>query len=166
MLIEPRLYTAGKHCQARIAIPAILMEIGDGKLMTKRNLQIATGILAAIPVLTGVIGLCGLRDPIYGTAGSANNVLLDSNLRFFSGVWLGVGLAMYWLIPKIEKQTTLFRVLWGAIFLGGMGRCLSMLFLAFPPIAFIGFTILEIIGAPLFVWWQARVARKGPRVRI
>jgi hypothetical protein len=43
--------------------------------MTKRNLQIATGILAAIPVLTGVIGLLGLQDPIYGTAGSANNVV-------------------------------------------------------------------------------------------
>src|SRR5260370_31329800 len=146
-----------------MAMPASLIEIGDGKLMTKRNLQIATGILAAIPVLTGVIGLLGLQDPIYGTAGSANDVVLDSNLRFFSGVWLGVGLAMYWLIPRIEKQTVLFRVIWGAIFLGGVGRCLSMLFLAFPPIAFVGFTILEIGGAPLFLWWQPRVASKGAR---
>jgi hypothetical protein len=127
--------------------------------MTKRNLQIATGILAAIPVLTGLIGLWGLWDPIYGTAGSANSVVLDSNLRFFSGLWLGLGLALYWLIPRIEKQTVLFRVIWGAIFLGGIGRCLSMLFLALPPIAFIGFTLLEIVGAPFFVWWQARVAR-------
>jgi hypothetical protein len=91
------------------------------------------------------------------------NVLLDSNLRFFSGVWLGLGLALFWLIPNIEKQTVLFRAIWGAIFLGGVGRLLSMLLLSAPPLPFIGFTILEIVGAPLFVWWQARVARKGAR---
>jgi hypothetical protein len=62
------------------------------------------------------------------------------------------------LIPKIEKQTVLFRVIWGMIFLGGVGRLISMLFLALPPIPFIGFTILEIVGAPIFVAWPARLA--------
>ena len=127
--------------------------------MNRRSLQIVTGILAIIPVVTGMIGLCGLWDPLYALAGAPQSVLLDSNLRFFSGVWLGLGFALFWLIPSIEKQTILFRVVWGAIFLGGIGRCLSMLFLALPPIPFIGFTILEIVGAPFFVWWQARLAR-------
>ncbi len=131
--------------------------------MTKRNLQIATGLLGIIPVTTGIIGLGGLQDPLYASAGMPQNVLLDSNLRFFSGVWLGLGLALFWLIPNIEKQTVLFRAIWGAIFLGGVGRLLSMLLLSAPPLPFIGFTILEIVGAPLFVWWQARVARKGAR---
>jgi hypothetical protein len=36
---------------------------------------------------------------------------------------------------------------------------MSMLFLAPPPLPFIGFTALEIIGAPLFIWWQARLAK-------
>jgi hypothetical protein len=85
--------------------------------------------------------------------------LLDSNLRFFSGLWLGLGLALYWLIPRIEKQTVLFRVIWIMIFLGGVGRLLSMLFLALPPVPFVGFTILEIVGAPIFVLWQARLAK-------
>jgi hypothetical protein len=85
--------------------------------------------------------------------------LLDSNLRFFSGVWLGLGLALYWLIPKIEKQTVLFRVIWGMIFIGGVGRLISMLFQGLPPIPFIGFTILEIVSAPIFVSWQARLAK-------
>ncbi len=141
--------------------------------MTKRNLQIATGLLGIIPVTTGIIGLGGLQDPLYASAGMPQNVLLDSNLRFFSGVWLGLGLALFWLIPNIEtlfwlipnieKQTVLFRAIWGAIFLGGVGRLLSMLLLSAPPLPFIGFTILEIVGAPLFVWWQARVARMGAR---
>ena len=127
--------------------------------MSKRILQIATAVLATIPVLTGVIGMSGLSDPIYASAGLPANALLDSNLRFLSGVWLGLGLALYWLIPKIEKQTVLFRAIWGMIFLGGVGRLISMLFLALPPIPFVGFTILEIVGAPIFISWQARLAR-------
>jgi hypothetical protein len=121
----------------------------------RRSLQITAAILGIIPVVTGLIGLSGVRDPLYGASGLDQNILLDSNLRFFSGVWLGLGLALFWLIPRIEKQTVLFRVIWGAIFLGGIGRCLSMLFLAVPPTPFIGFTILEVIGAPLMVLWQS-----------
>ena len=131
--------------------------------MGRRSLQIVTAILAAVPVVTGLIGLSGLRDPLYSTSGAIQDVLLDSNLRFFSGVWLGLGLAFFWLIPQIEKQTVLFRVIWGAIFVGGVGRCLSMLFLAVPPTPFIAFTVLEVVGAPIFMMWQARVARETIR---
>lgn len=127
--------------------------------MTKRPLQIATALLGAIPVLTGIVTMFGLADPIYASAHLPANALLDSNLRFFGGVWLGLGLAVYWLIPNIERQTVLFRTVWGMIFLGGIGRLLSMLFLALPPVPFIAFTALEILGAPLFIAWQARVTR-------
>ena len=125
--------------------------------MTRRHLQIATGMLGAIPVLTGIIGMFGLSDPIYASANLPANTLLDSNLRFFSGVWLGLGLAVYWLIPDIEKQTLLFRVVWGMIFLGGVGRLLSMMFSGMPPAPFIAFIVLEIVGAPFFMVWQSRL---------
>jgi Domain of unknown function (DUF4345) len=88
-------------------------------------------------------------------------VLLDTNLRFFSGVWVGAGLALWWLIPTIERQTVLFRVLWGMIFIGGIGRLLSMIMLGLPSIPFVAFTAIEIVGAPLFIWWQSRLARAG-----
>src|ERR1700674_2548440 len=127
--------------------------------MNKRVLQIAMALLGAIPVLTGIVGMFGLSDPIYASAGIPANAILDSNLRFFGGVWLGLGLSLYLLIPNIEKQTLLFRVFWGMIFLGGIGRLASMLFLAPPPLPFIGFTVLEIVGLPFFIWWQARLAK-------
>jgi len=127
--------------------------------MSKRPLQITMAALGAIPLITGILTMLGLGDPIYASAHIPQNALLDSNLRFFGGLWLGVGIAMYWLIPNIEKQTALFRALWLMIFLGGIGRLLSMLFLALPPWPFIGFTVLEIAGAPLFVTWQTRIAR-------
>ena len=127
--------------------------------MNKRGLQIEMALLGAIPVLTGIIGMFGLSDPLYASVGIPANAVLDSNLRFFGGVWLGLGLSLYLLIPNIEKQRLLFRVLWGMIFLGGIGRLASMLFLALPPLPFIGLIVLEIVGAPFFIWWQARLAK-------
>ena len=119
-------------------------------------------VLGMVPVATGVLTMLGLGDPIYASAGLPANVLLDSNLRFFGGLWFVLGLAVFWLVPRIEQETTLFRVLWLMIFAGGIGRLLSMLVAGMPPIPFIGFTALEIVGAPLFLWWQSRlVAAKG-----
>lgn len=100
-----------------------------------------------------------IGSTLYASAGLPTNILLDSNLRFLSGIWLGLALAVFWLIPNIEKQTVLYRVLWGMIFLGGVGRLISMLFLGWPPVPFIAFTVLEILGAPTFVAWQARLAK-------
>jgi hypothetical protein len=127
--------------------------------MRKSRLQLASALLGAIPIMTGIIGMFGISDPLYASASLPPSTFLDSNLRFFSGVWLGLGVAMYWIIPTIEKQTLLFRALWGMIFIGGIGRLISMLMVGLPPAPFIGFTALEILGAPLLVLWQARVAR-------
>ena len=125
--------------------------------MTKRPLQIITGVLALIPIVTGAIGLLGTDDPLY--AGVPHNVLLDSNLRFFGGFWLAMGLAILWVTRKIETETTLFRALWGAVFVGGIGRVISIFVAAPPPAPFIAFTVLELVGAPLFVWWQSRILK-------
>jgi hypothetical protein len=126
--------------------------------MSKLGLQIVMALLGIIPVATGFFGLLGVEDPLYAAAGVPPIVMLDSNLRFFSGVWLGLGLALYWLIPTIERQTVLFRALWVMIFIGGIGRLLSMAMLAWPPVPFVAFTALEIAGAPLFILWQSRLS--------
>jgi uncharacterized protein YjeT (DUF2065 family) len=105
--------------------------------MSKLLLQVCTAALALIPIVTGIITLLGIRDPLYRPLALPESPVLDSNLRFFGGVWLGVGLAMLWLVPTIEQQGVLFRALWVAVFLGGVGR---------------------MIGAPAFICWQARIA--------
>ena len=129
--------------------------------MNVRSIQIVCALLGLIPVATGLFGLVvGASDPLYSQG--PRDVLLDSNLRFFSGVWLGLGIALFWTLPRIGEQTVLFRVIWGMIFVGGMGRLISMAVLAVPPAPFIAFTALEIIGAPLIVWWQSRVAKDKP----
>ena len=66
---------------------------------------------------------------------------------------------MLWLVPRIEREAVLFRALWLMIFLGGAGRLLSLTMLGAPLPPFIAFTVLELLGAPLMLWWQHRVAR-------
>ncbi len=129
--------------------------------MNKRALQVATGILAAVPTITGIVGLMGLSDPLYARLALPADATLDSNLRFLSGVWLGLGLCAFWLLPRIERETVLFRALWLMIFAGGVGRVLSLILAGVPWPPFIGFTALEIVGAPLFVWWQHQLACAG-----
>jgi len=127
----------------------------------KRTLQAVTAILGLVPIITGLIGMSGTSDPLYAGAGLSPNILLDSNLRFFAGLWFALGLAICWLIPRIETQTVLFRAIWIMIFFGGVGRLISVLFVGAPPAPFIGFIALEIVGAPLFILWQARVAKSA-----
>ena len=84
--------------------------------MSRLLLQICTALLALIPIATGIVTLLGAEAPV-----------LDSNLRFLGGIWLGIGLAMLWLVPSID----------------------------------VGFIILELLGAPLFIYWQCRLAQSG-----
>jgi hypothetical protein len=126
--------------------------------MNKRTLQVATGIVAVVSVVTGTIGMSGISAPIYASANLPTYPLLDSNLRFLTGIWLGLGLALFWLIPSIERQGTSYRILWGMIFLGGIGRLLSLLFVGKPPVMFVGFALFEVFGAPVFIYWQYRVS--------
>lgn len=87
--------------------------------MSKLLLQVCTAVLALIPIVTGVVTLLGIKDPLY---------------------------------------RPLARALWGAVFLGGLGRLLSWMRIGAPPKPFMGFTLLELLGAPAFIYWQARVA--------
>lgn len=126
--------------------------------MSLRQLQITTALLGMVPVLTGLISMMGLSDPLYATLNLPRDATLDSNMRFLGGVWLGLGLSVWWLVPRIATETTLFRAAWLMIFLGGVGRLASLLLVGPPLLPFVGFTVLEIVGAPLFVWWQRQLA--------
>lgn len=129
--------------------------------MNKRTLQIVSALMGTVPVITGLVQMMGIHDPLYASLNLPADATLDSNMRFLAGVWLGLGLASLWLVPRITEQTVLFRFLWLMIFLGGIGRLVSMASVGQPLTPFVAFTALEILGAPLFVYWQHRVVQNS-----
>jgi hypothetical protein len=127
--------------------------------MSRRLLQIINGLVGALTVGLGTVQVSfGVRSPLYEPADLPPFPILDSNLRFFGGMGLGLGLILLWLLPSIERRTHLFRAVWLCAFLGGVGRLISWPIVGSPSGLLIGFTILEVLGAPLLVCWQHRVA--------
>ena len=108
--------------------------------------------------LAGASLIFGNENPIYG--GMLDEIpALDSNLRFMGGMGLGLSLALLWIIPAIEKYTMVFRIIWICALLGGIGRIISMMVYGMPPLPMVVFTLIEVPGVPLLIYWQYRVSR-------
>lgn len=126
--------------------------------MPRKPLQVILVILGFVPFITGILGMMGIYDPLYASLGLPNDPLLDSNLRFLSGVWFVVGITVFATVRQVENYFQLYLVVWGMIFVGGIGRLISMILVGLPPIPFIGFTVLELIGAPIFLYWHYQLS--------
>lgn len=127
--------------------------------MNRRGLQLANGVVGLATVaLAGMQLALGIESPVYSGLELPAAPALDSNLRFFGGMGLGLGLLLLWILPAIERRTGLYRLFWLCAFAGGLGRALSIAAVGWPPPLLVGITALEVVGAPLFVHWQDRVA--------
>jgi len=128
--------------------------------MSKRFLQFINALIALMTILLASMSLLfGVNSPVYKGMIIPEIPALDSNLRFFGGLGLGIGLILLWITPRIEKQTIIFRALWICAFLGGIGRIISMFTIGFPPKPMIIFTLIEVPLVPILIYWQWRVSQ-------
>jgi hypothetical protein len=121
----------------------------------KRALQIIMAVLSVLPLAVGTLGLifgAGLLLP----SGVATPKL-DSQFRFLSAWDIGLTLIVWWIIPQIEYQTALFRIVCLAVFLGGAGRVTAWYFTGSPGAAFLTVMAVELL-IPLLIPWQTYVA--------
>ncbi len=130
--------------------------------MSRKTLRIFLIILGLVPTITGALTMMGIHDPLFADLNLPHSALLDSDLRFLGGIWLGLGITVLATVRELEKHFPLYRILWGMIFLGGVGRLISMFVIGLPPAPFIGFTVLEIVGAPIFLYWHYQLAKNRP----
>jgi len=128
--------------------------------MSKRLLQFINALIAIMTIVLASMSLLfGVNSPVYNEAINTEIPALDSNLRFFGGLGLGIGLVLLWITPRIEKRTVIFRALWICAFLGGIGRIVSMFAIGFPPKPMIIFTFIEVPLVPILIYWQWRVSQ-------
>lgn len=122
----------------------------------KRGLQIALVILSVIPFLSGALGIVyGVQRFIPLDAAAAP---LDSQYRFLSALYVGVGVLIWRIIPSIEKHGFIVSTLVAAIFMGGVARLYSAHLSGATPPLMVAATALE-LGSPLLILWQRAVAK-------
>ncbi|MFN0218415.1 MAG: DUF4345 domain-containing protein [Hyphomicrobium sp.] len=134
------------------------------KFDERRVLQIAVAIAACVPVTAGLAGVAFgpsvFDSGVYG-------VSLDSHVRYLSGLLLGLGLAFWSFIPRIESATKPARILTLMVFIGGIARLLSLALHGAPSAGMLFGLGMELVVTPLLCLWQGRVARiagSGPAI--
>ncbi len=132
-----------------------------GKIVSKRIMQLILGLIGIFTLYTAYLGFAyGAVNWYYGFPDgqkySKGLLLLDSNLRFYSGLWLGIGIIILWQIPRIARDKMTLRVIALFFFLGGIGRLISILTCGLPSYTYLAFVLLE-LGFPLLIFWQKSI---------
>jgi Domain of unknown function (DUF4345) len=124
----------------------------------RRGLQILLGILSLVPLAFGAMGM------IFGAAGfiPADQVSaeLDSQFRFQSAYYFSLSILIWWVIPNVERQTALFRIIIGGLFLGGATRVYSYMVVGPPPPSMLAGMALE-LSLPLLILWQNKIRKQA-----
>ncbi|NYH51664.1 hypothetical protein HNR06_001253 [Nocardiopsis arvandica] len=117
-----------------------------------RALQTLIAVLALVVVGTGAMDVALGTAPLPGDTGVGTNV--DGDYRFFAGVWLGPGIALFAIVPRVLEHTAVLRAVGGAVFLGGLARTVSVAAAGTPAPFILGLLALEPAAPPVLVLWR------------
>lgn len=87
-----------------------------------------------------------------GAADTEAGITVDSRERFYNAIFFGYGVAWLWAARQTPIPASVVRWLAGFMFLGGIGRVLSMVQYGAPHWFQIPLTVIELVVPPLFVW--------------
>ena len=118
-----------------------------------------------------VIGLvpivAGLSTVILGSesvpAAGDPNANLESELRFYSVWWIGAGLFLIWLAPRVHERATELRVFCALLALAATSRLFAVLDTDWPSTQQIVLMAIEYALAVLFPVWHARATPRPTR---
>ncbi len=122
----------------------------------RRLLQVAVALLALIPIGAGLSGIW--LGPAMVRVVDAG-ITADSQFRYLSGLLLAIGLCFWRMVPIIERAGPAARLLTLVVFIGGIGRLVSLIALGVPSPAMLGGLGMELVVTPLLCLWQMRIAR-------
>jgi uncharacterized protein DUF4345 len=123
-------------------------------LPSQRIVQICLLLVAAIALFGGVLQMV-LGEP-------ETTPRLDNIHRFLAGVYLGSGLIGLWAALTIRQHNTLVFLLALAVFLGGIGRLVSIAIVGLPQPAavWLGYVIPELLLPVVMVVAQLATNRR------
>lgn len=127
----------------------------------RRALRTSVLLASLVPIavdLGGFIWGSKLFDKLSGPE------LLDSHVRYLSGLLLAIGLAFITTVPKIERHGGRFHLLTAIVFIGGVARLIGVILsgAAYAGVLFALF--MELAVTPGLAIWQKQNARFPPDV--
>jgi Domain of unknown function (DUF4345) len=124
----------------------------------RRVLQAAVLIFACVPVLGGLAGVISGLGVVQAT--SPDLVSSDSHVRYLSGLLLGIGLAFWSLVPRIERAGSVFSALTFLVAVGGLARLASVAASGLPSRIMLSALVMELAITPLLCVWQHKLERR------
>lgn len=122
------------------------------------------GLVAFIVPLASLVVIAGsdVATWVFGVeyVEVENFAELDSALRFFGAMFLGIGGIFAWSIPRIERAAPVFQIAAAAMVLGGVGRLISAIDEGWPNAPATTLMVLE-WSVLLFALLQLRVQRRA-----
>lgn len=123
-----------------------------------RNLRRTLYALSVVPVVAGAATVLLGSESI--PAAGDPNANLESELRFYAVWWIGAGLFLAWLAPRVERRTRELRVFCALLFAAGASRLLAVLETDWPSTGQLVLMGAEFTLPVVLVVWQARVAAR------
>ena len=119
-------------------------------------------MLATLRVFLIIYGLIALGTGILGVKAAYDSTLApfeDNSHRFIAAIWASTSLAFFYLV-RYPSETTLFRFLMIALFIGGIVRLVACINYS-PDTLIIATIVLELVPPPILWWMQARLMDRG-----
>jgi hypothetical protein len=128
-----------------------------GGVLSLRSLTLFLYVFAAVAVVAGTATVV-LGSESIPSAGDPN-ANLESELRFYSAWWIGAGVFLAWLAPRVGERTRELRVFCGLLFLAATSRLFAVIETDWPSTGQIALMGAEFALAVGLVAWQARATR-------
>ena len=128
-------------------------------LLEKRVLQVVLAIVSLIPLAAGFSGVW-MGPQFYQLAASA---AADSHMRYLSGLLLGIGFVVWWIIPRVEKPSEAFATITAIVFVGGLSRLWSLILVGAPHGSMTAALFVELGLTPALYLWHRRIVRLAAR---
>ena len=126
-------------------------------LTSKLLLQVLVAALGVVAVAAGAFAVLTGANGMPGEAAASASV--ESELRFFAVFWIAYGVVALRTARRVELETTTVRALALALFAAGLARVVGWIAVGRPHTLLVALMIVELVGPPLVVIWQSRVAR-------
>jgi hypothetical protein len=123
--------------------------------MERRLLQLTLAIMSLIPLSAGLAGVW-TGPAFYHLSAS---VSADSHMRYLSGLLLGIGFAVWWVIPRVEKSSEVFATVTAIVFVGGLSRLWSLIQAGEPNGVMSSALFVELGLTPALFFWHRRIVR-------